>query len=216
MITLYGMAISNYFNKVKLALLHKGIDFKEVIVFPNQEADFLERTPMGKVPFIEVNGQFISESNAIIEYLEQINSGISLFPADPIQAAKCRQIICYIDMYLDSQARRVFPAAFFGQTLDEKTLDEVEISLQKTSKALQKMLGFKPFINSELITIADYSAITTLPLCSACMTLLKRKDPLEMVDGLEEYYQMMYAIPEIDAIETARKEAVDEMLKKHH
>ncbi|MCP4273453.1 MAG: glutathione S-transferase family protein, partial [Gammaproteobacteria bacterium] len=52
MITLYGMALSNYFNKVKLALHHTEIDFNEVIVFPNQEADFLERSPMGKVPFI--------------------------------------------------------------------------------------------------------------------------------------------------------------------
>jgi len=214
MITLYGMPLSNYFNKVKLALLHKGIEFKEVTVFPAQDNDFVKRTPLGKVPFIEVDGQFISESGAIIEYLEQAFSGPGLFPEDPLEAARCRQINNIIDMYFDAQIRRVLYSAFFGAPRDEKAIDEVAANLKKPARALQQIVRFKPFINSEKITIADYAAITTLPLCSACMTTLEREDPLAGIEGLEEYYQMMYELPDVKAIESARKEGTEAILKK--
>jgi len=194
--------------------VHKGIDFKEEIVFPNQEADFLKRTPLGKVPFIEVDGQFISESNAIIEYLEQIHPAKSLFPDGPVDAAICRQINTIIDMYFDAQARRVFSSAFFGAPKNEELIDEVSQNLQKVAKAFQQMISFKPFINSDKITISDFATITTLPLCSACMTILGRDDPLANIDGLSEYYQMMYALPDVKAIESARKEAVEAMMKR--
>ena len=37
MITLYGFAISNYYNKVKLALLEKGIPFEESLVMTHSK-----------------------------------------------------------------------------------------------------------------------------------------------------------------------------------
>ena len=42
MIKLCGFPISNYYNKVKLALLEKGIPFTEEPAFPSQDAAFLE------------------------------------------------------------------------------------------------------------------------------------------------------------------------------
>lgn len=49
MIKLYGMPLSNYYNTIKLCLLEKGIDFEEVANPPNQESDYLSKSPMGKV-----------------------------------------------------------------------------------------------------------------------------------------------------------------------
>lgn len=70
MITLHGFAVSNYYNKVKLALLEKGIDFREEWVLPSQEESELRRSPLGKIPFIETEQGLVSESQAIVEYLE--------------------------------------------------------------------------------------------------------------------------------------------------
>ena len=36
MFKLYGFAVSNYYNMVKLALLEKGLPFEEVTFYPTQ------------------------------------------------------------------------------------------------------------------------------------------------------------------------------------
>ena len=68
MIQLYGLRMSNYYSLVKAALIEKGLEFEEVKAPPTQKDDNLARTPMGKMPSIGVNGQYLSESLAIINY----------------------------------------------------------------------------------------------------------------------------------------------------
>ena len=51
-ITLCGFAVSNYYNKVKLSLLEKGVPFSEALVYPSQSEEMLSESPMGKVPFL--------------------------------------------------------------------------------------------------------------------------------------------------------------------
>ena len=66
MIKLYGLRMSNYYSLVKAVLIEKGLDFEEVKAPPTQKEDNLARSPMGKMPSIEVDGQYMSESLAII------------------------------------------------------------------------------------------------------------------------------------------------------
>ena len=89
MITLYGWAISNYCNKIKLVLLEKDIPFTEVEVFTtqigaisSQNAELLKYSPIGKIPFIETKQGFLSESQAIFEYLEEAYPQKPLYPDD--------------------------------------------------------------------------------------------------------------------------------------
>ena len=71
MIKVCGFRISNYHNKVLIALYEKGIPFEEDAgIRPSQEPALLERSPMGKVPFMEVDGARLCESAVILEYLE--------------------------------------------------------------------------------------------------------------------------------------------------
>jgi glutathione S-transferase len=49
---LCGFAVSNYYNKIKLQLLVKGIAFEEELVWTgNSHPKLMNRSPMGKVPF---------------------------------------------------------------------------------------------------------------------------------------------------------------------
>lgn len=50
MLTLYGFAASNYYNKVKLALMEKGIPFEESLRWPDQTDGDL--SPLHKVPYM--------------------------------------------------------------------------------------------------------------------------------------------------------------------
>ena len=71
MITLCGMSLSNYYNKVKIVLLEKGIPFTEEVVRTGSKVDaVLDATPLGKIPFIKVDGQTLCESQVIVDFLE--------------------------------------------------------------------------------------------------------------------------------------------------
>jgi glutathione S-transferase len=71
MIKLCGFAVSNYYNKVKLALLEKDIPFEEVLVWTDRSPDLLRKSPLGKVPYIETEQGALCESQVILDYLEQ-------------------------------------------------------------------------------------------------------------------------------------------------
>ena len=67
MLKLCGFRISNYHNKVRIALLEKGIPHEEdASCKPSQADEFLARSPAGKVPFLELDGgRRLCESQAI-------------------------------------------------------------------------------------------------------------------------------------------------------
>ena len=53
MFKLYGLRMSNYYSLTKALLIEKGFDFEEIKAPPSQKADYLERSPMGKMPSLE-------------------------------------------------------------------------------------------------------------------------------------------------------------------
>ena len=83
MIQLYGLRMSNYYNLVKALMEYKGIAYEEVEAPPTQDADNLARTPMGKMPSLGVDGQYLSESLAIATYLDKLVPEPALLPAAP-------------------------------------------------------------------------------------------------------------------------------------
>ena len=71
MLTLCGFPISNYYNKVKLALLEKDMPFEEeVVTLPISSEAALAASPLGKVPFLRTPQGDLCESQAIMEYIE--------------------------------------------------------------------------------------------------------------------------------------------------
>ena len=72
-ITLCGFTLSNYYNKVKMVLLEKGLPFTEVrIGKADRDEAMLAASPLGKVPFIRTEHGTLCESGAIVEYLEAL------------------------------------------------------------------------------------------------------------------------------------------------
>lgn len=110
---LCGFAASNYFNKVKLQLLEKGVPYEEELVWTgNTHPLLIDRSPMGKVPFLDTPSGPISESSACAEYIEAAYPQRPLLPADPLAAAKVRELIVYMELHLELVARELYPEAF--------------------------------------------------------------------------------------------------------
>ncbi len=165
MITLYGFAISNYYNKVKLALLEKNAPFTEVYVHPKHiDAATLVMTPLGKVPFITTTQGALCESQAIMEYIDAAFPSPPLMPADPFAAAKVRELIVFIDLHLELVARELYGQAFFGGTASESAQARVKKLLTRNIAAFKGLVKFAPFVAGEMFTQADCAAFASLPV----------------------------------------------------
>ena len=117
MLKLCGFPISNYYNKVRIALLEKGVAHEaDPGCRPSQEDAFLARSPIGKVPFLELDGgRRLSESQVICDYLEDAYPQKPLYPRDPFERAKVRELDVYLELHLELVVRRLYPSVFFGK-----------------------------------------------------------------------------------------------------
>jgi glutathione S-transferase len=209
---LCGFPASNYYNKVKLALLEKGLPFEEERVYPAQSEELLALSPMGKVPYLCTEGGSLAESQAIVEYLEDVFPQPPLYPADPLARAKCRELIQVMELYLEWAARRLYPAAFFGGTASEDTRKEVRAALQRGVGAFLRVVRFAPYIAGPALTYADCAAMVHLPAVTSTTKVIYGEDVLAGVAGLKDYLAMMVQRPHVLAVNQARKAGMEEFL----
>ncbi|WP_207063804.1 glutathione S-transferase family protein [Motiliproteus sp. SC1-56] len=188
---LYGLAISNYYNVVKLALLEKQLAFEEVKVAPSQEPEVIAHSPMGKIPYLQHEDLYFSESQAILFYLEAYKPTPQLYPKDPALAARAQQIHQFIDLYIDAPPRTLLGAAFFGGTASEEAIEKAEKQLERNLRALNSIISFSPFVAGTVLTHADFAAFMTFLFAQAVMGRLGRHDPLSHLPGIGAYIQMM-------------------------
>jgi len=211
---LYGFAASNYHNKVKLALLEKNIPFEEILTWTSQDADLLTRSPMGKIPFIEDTGATIVESQVIVEYLEERYPEPALYPNDPAQRAKVREIIQQLELYLEWPARRLYLEALFGGQVSDATKAEVRSALDRGVKAFTKMVKFSPFIAGNTFTYADCAAFVHIPNVSNTTKTIYGVDMLAVIPGLKEYTAMLRQRPHCVSVNAERKTNTEIFLER--
>lgn len=215
MLKLSGFHVSNYHNKVRLALLEKGIAFEEdANCRPSQKDEWLARSPMGKVPVIEVDGTALAESQAICEYLEDAYPQVPLYPKDPLARAKVRELIAVIELHMELVARRLYGALYFGGQVSEETKKEVERDLAKGVRAFSKLVKFDPYIAGKEFTLADCVAFVSLPLISMTSKLAFGKDALESVPQLKPYLKMLGERPHFRKVNDDRKAATEAAVAK--
>lgn len=165
MLTLCGFSVSNYYNKVKLALLEKGIPFNEELVMTGSKDEaVLNATPLGKVPFLRTEQGALCESQVIVDYLEAAYPAVPLLPADPFAAAKVRELTVFIELHLELVARELYAQAFFGGTVSQEVQDRVRKQLTKSIVAFKRIAKFGPYVGGDSFTIADCAAYVSLPL----------------------------------------------------
>jgi glutathione S-transferase len=211
MLKLGGFAVSNYYNKVKVALLEKGISFEEVYCLTSQDEEYRRRSPMGKVPYLEVDGQYLCESQVICEYLEETHPETPLYPKDALERAKVRELITIMELNMELVARRLYPKAFFGGAVSDEVKAQAEKDLAKGVRAFKQLAKFSPFAAGASLSYADCAAGVHLPLVSLSTKIACGRDVLDNYPPARPYLKMLNERPAFRKMNEDRKAATEAM-----
>ena len=208
MLKLCGFHISNYFNKVRIAMLEKGVPFEtDPTCKPSQQEDFLARTPMGKIPFIEVDGAQLAESQVICEWLEEVYPQKPLYPRDPLERARVRELITFMELHVELVARRLYGQVFFGRPVGDEVKQAVEKDLVRGIRAFRARAKFDPYVAGAQLTLADCAAFVHLPLVSLATKHAFGQDMLESMPQIKPYLKMLGERPAFKQVNDDRKAA---------
>lgn len=96
---LYHLPLSPFCRKVRLVLAEKKVEVDLVEERPwERRLDFLRMNPAGMVPVLVTSGgSVLSESRAIIGYLEDTCPEPPLMPTDPLARAEVRRLVAWFD-----------------------------------------------------------------------------------------------------------------------
>jgi glutathione S-transferase len=207
MLTLYGFQFSNYVAMVQLALLEKGVPFRHVEVFPERSDAFLERSPLGKVPYVETDDGFLSETGVILDYLEEAYPEVPLLPPVPFERAQVRRLIKQLELYVELPARRCFPQALFGDAMDDTVRDRARYDLLAGVAALQRCGVFAPFLAGEHFTLADIVFLYSIQPAQLVARRVHQLDLLAGFDRASELIALLNERPHVRTIAAKRDKA---------
>ncbi len=211
MLKLCGFATSNYYNKVKLALLEKGVAFEEELVWIDRSEALLSKSPLGKVPYLETEQGAVCESQVMLEYIETAYPQVPLLPADPFAAAKVRELITFMELHLELVARELYAEAFFGGKVSDEVKERTKKQLTRNAKSLAKLIKFGPFVAGAEFTMADCVALAHLPLVSMVSKIIYGEDVLADLP-VRDYTRMMGERATVQKVNADRK-ANQELMK---
>lgn len=211
MITLCGFAASNYYNKVKLALLEKDLPFSEELAWVG-ETD-LAASPLGKVPYLKTDEGALCESTVMLEYIEAKYPQPALLPADPFAAAKVRELLRYLELHLELVARNLYPEAFFGGKVSDSAKEKTAQQLEKNVAAFAKLAKFSPYVAGDHFTLADCAAIVHLPLVSGATKIIYGRDFLADLP-VRDYLKAVGERPSVVKVNADRKTNTDLLMQR--
>jgi glutathione S-transferase len=159
-------------RRVKIYLAEKGLEEIEQIDFPTpftemQSPEFLAKNPAGRIPVLELDdGTWLPESDAIIEYLEELYPEPPMLGATPLERAWVRafsrmtqDLFVWMRILLPNK----FPTRTGNKTYPE-VVEMLEPTIERSLNNLNVRIGDKLFLtNSTRPMICDchlYALVT--------------------------------------------------------
>lgn len=192
---LYSLPYSAYCAKVRIALLLKGLDFEETPP-PDGYASPAYRAiaPAGTIPALDIGGRVLFESDAIIEYLNEIAPEPPLLPADPVSRAVARAAGHVHDGRIEPTVRALFPL-IGKKPVATEAFGEAAKLLRDRLDRLQATFAFAPFIAGEHLTMGDLGYPGTL-MMAECL-LAEGGAEVSMPAPLADWRERLMDIPAV-------------------
>ena len=158
----YGSSLSPFVRKVLAFAAEKGIEVElKPTGLGNKDPEFLEASPFGKMPGLRDGDFAISDSSAIVAYLEAVKPEPNLIPTE----AKARARTIWYDEYADTILfacggkmffNRLVAPRFLGQPGDEAVAAKAECEeLPPLLDYLERVIPESGFLVEDRLTLAD-------------------------------------------------------------
>lgn len=170
-VIIHGVPGSPYVRMPLLACEEKGVPYTlSAMEFgKTRTPEHLARMPFGRIPYIEHDGFWLYEADAILRYIDQAFDGPSLTPSDPRAQARMNQVMGIVDWYVMPSIssgvgfnRIVKP--IFGLPVDEAAVAAALPQARTCIRALEDILADKPYFAGDRISLADLMAVAHLDL----------------------------------------------------
>ena len=189
---LHGYPVSNYFNIARATLIEKRLPHDIVIARAAQDDAFLVMNPMGKIPVLESPDGWIGETVAIVEYLDDRYPDIALRPAAHGDRARARQIVNIVQMYVEAPARSLFPGVFGGSANAAQTVSGARAMLDRSTKALARLMRPAPFLFGAGPSSADLFAFYNLDIADRVTRFVYGRSIRDEIRSLADWHARMH------------------------
>jgi glutathione S-transferase len=130
-IQIHGVPPSPFVRKVRVFLAEKNVPYELVTQQPfNPSAEYLAKSPLGKIPCLQEGDFTLPDSSVICAYLERTHPEPPLYPGDPKDYARALWFEEYADSKLAEVCgqpffQRVVRPLFFQQDPDETVVEKI-------------------------------------------------------------------------------------------
>ena len=200
MIKVHGLKISNHSAMIRFSLMEKKIEheWKESLPYTmSGDKTVLERSAQGAVPILEFDGEFISETQAIMSYLEKKFPEVALISSDPFEYARTIEIIKILELYLEYQARLFYPSVFFGGPKKEDNLEDIKEKMHRALTILEKKASFNPYTVKNFSYADIYLSLVLFNTDAVCKQIYNW-------DIYEEFKKLEETVKLVNSRETAK------------
>ena len=171
---LYQLPVSLYSFKVRLALTLKGIQVP--MLEPHEgtyrSAAYRAVVPTGTIPALVMAGLVLTESDAIIEYLDDVHAGRQLVAGPPERKARIRMTSRLNDLHVEPQVRALFSHVTPSQR-DARHVSETAARLNEKLALMEWALDATgPYAIDDNVTMPDCGIAATLTWLYALRPLL--------------------------------------------
>jgi len=158
----YGSSLSPFVRKVLAFAAEKGIEVEsKPIGLGSEDPEFREASPFGKIPGFRDGDFAISDSTAIIAYLDSIRPEPNLVPTEPRARARTIWYEEFADTILFSCGAKMFfnrivAPRFLGREGDLAAADAAEANeLPPLLDYLERVMPESGFLVEDRLTLAD-------------------------------------------------------------
>ena len=200
--TVYGVPLSPFVRKARLALQEKGLEYRLEIVAPFNQPDwFYEISPLGRIPGFKDGELPLADSAVIAQYLEdQYPQTTRLYGDTPAERARIHWLEKYADYELAPHTtfcvfvnRALNPTR--GKPCDEAAVQQaLEEKLPRHFDYLERVLGDADYFVGGRLSMADLAFACQMinlqhggealdarrrPALAALLSRLYRRDSLQ-------------------------------------
>lgn len=175
---IFGARPSPFVRKVVIFAQEKGLEHEVKPGGFGQGGDvFAEASPFGKIPALQDGDFLISDSSAIITYMDAIRPDPNLIPAEARARARTIWYEEFGDTVLQPAGMPIFfnrmVAPLLGLPQDTGAADQAEAEkLPPVLDYLEKMLPGSGFLVEDRFTLADIAVFCPLINLGYCSSLL--------------------------------------------